>query len=57
MVKRIILHETISLIRVVRVVSGSNTKPSEENTAKQFVTAAEVAILCNSLMSEEHQIQ
>ena len=43
---------------IVHMVPGSNTKPSEENIG-MFETAVKVAVvdvLCNSLMSEEHNI-
>ena len=43
---------------IVHMVPGSNTKPSEENIG-MFETAVMVAVvdvLCNSLMSEEHNI-
>ena len=43
---------------IVHMVPGSNTKPSEENIG-MFETAVLVAaidVLCNSLMSEKHNI-
>ena len=43
---------------IVHMVPGLNTKPSEENIG-MFETAVMVAVvdvLCNSLMSEEHDI-
>ena len=41
---------------IAHMVSGLNTKPSEENIG-MFETAVMVAVvdvLCNALMSEEH---
>ena len=40
------------------MVPGSDTKPSEENIVmfETAVTVAVVDVLCNSLMSEEHNI-
>ena len=43
---------------IIHMVPGSDTKPSEENIS-MFETAVMVVvvyILCNSLMSEEHNI-
>ena len=43
---------------IVHMVPGSNIKPSEENIG-MFETAVMVAVvdvLCNSLMSEKHNI-
>ena len=43
---------------IVHMVPGSNTKPSEENIGmlETAVMVAVVDVLCNSLMSEEHNI-